>query len=397
MRSLKYISWGDTTGYAIAAKSYLRALIKAGIKLTWTPMLAHKGSYKTYDGTDWPCPILSTVCNIDIEYDTVLIHTVPEYYPYWIDREKALGRRVIGYTVWELERLPKHWPKILNRLDGVLVPCHWNLDVFRRSGVTVPIHVVPHLSQFEYLEPHTNKHTELIRSRLEKIADLDERFIFYNISYWSNRKAPYLSLQAYWQAFDSNDKTLMVLKTSRSDITKVQRHWRNGFRRRNPSTQQTVNDMASRHSDRAPVVLISDESLSDQEIMALHEMGDCFIYLTRTEGWGLGAFEAALRGKPLIITGYGGQIDYIDPDLCYLIDYELVPVSEPTWSANYQASDLWAEPSINHAARQMRDVFENRKGAQDCANQQAKNLRSVFSTEVIVTTLLRALSAERSQ
>ncbi len=397
MRSLKYISWGDTTGYAIAAKSYLRALIKAGINLTWTPMLTQKGSYETYDGTDWPCPILSTVCNIDIEYDTVLIHTVPEYYPYWIDREKALGRRVIGYTVWELERLPKHWPEILNRLDGVLVPCQWNLDVFRRSGVTVPIHVVPHLSQFEYLEPHTAKHTESIRSRLGKIADLDDRFIFYNISYWSNRKAPYLSLEAYWQAFDSNDKTLMVLKTSQSDITKIQRSWRNGFRRRNPSTQQTVNDMARRHSDRAPVVLISDESLSDQEIMALHEMGDCFIYLTRTEGWGLGAFEAALRGKPLIITGYGGQIDYIDPDLCYLIDYEMVPVSEPTWSANYQASDLWAEPSIDHAARQMRDVFDNRKSAQDRANQQAKNLKSIFSTEVIVTTLLRALSAERSQ
>ena len=359
-------------------------------------MLTRNGSYETYDGTDWPCPILSTICNRNIEYDTVLIHTVPEYYPNWIDQERAMGRRVLGYTVWELERLPTHWPEILNRLDGVLVPCQWNLEVFRRSGVMVPIHVVPHLSQFENIEPHTDEDTKSIRSRLSKVADLDNRFIFYNIAYWSNRKAPYLSLEAYWKAFNSNDQTLMVLKTSQRDITRFQRHWRNGFRLRNPSTQQTTNDMARRHSDQAPVVLISDESLSDQEIMALHEMGDCFIYLTRTEGWGLGAFEAALRGKPLIITGYGGQLDYLDPEMCYLIDYEMVPVKEPTWSANYRPSDLWAEPSIDHAARQMREVFKNRKMARNLANKQAMNIKSVFSTDVVMATLLRALGAVRS-
>lgn len=397
MRSLRYISWGDATGYAIAAKSYLRVLIKAGIDLTWTPMLTSKGDYEISDETSWPCPILTTVCNRDINYDTVLIHTVPEYYPYWIERERALGRRVLGYTVWELERLPNHWPDILNRLDGVLVPCQWNVEVFKKSGVTVPIHVVPHISQFENIAPPTDIDRQSIRSRLNNISDIDNRFVFYNIAYWSNRKAPYLALEAYWRAFNSNDKTVMVVKTSPRDITRFHRHWSNGFRLRNPSTLQSMQAMATRHADRAPVVLIADESLSDQEIMALHERGDCFTSLTRTEGWGLGAFEAARLGKPLIMTGYGGQLDYIDPDLTYLVSYEMVPVHEPTWSANYRASDLWAEPSINHAARQMREVFENRKLANDRAAQQAHKIESTFSADIVLATLLRALNTSESE
>lgn len=397
MRSLRYISWGDTTGYAVAAKSYLRALIKAGVSLTWTPMLTGKGNYEIYDGKNWPCRILTTVCNKDIDYDTVLIHTVPEYYPYWIDRERALGRRVLGYTVWELERLPNHWPEILNRLDAVLVPCQWNLEVFKKSGVTVPIHVVPHLSQFENIDPPTDLDRQSLLSRFGNIKDFEDRFVFYNIAYWSNRKAPYLALQAYWRAFNSNDRTLMIVKTSQRDITKYHRHWRNGFRLRNPSTFESIKAMARHHSNRPPMMLITDESLSDQDMMVLHERGDCFTSLTRTEGWGLGAFEAARLGKPVIITGYGGQLDYLDPGLAYLVNHDMVPVHEPTWSANYRSSDLWAEPSIDHAAQQMREVFGSRQTAVDRAAQQARKIEFEFSTEAVLARLLRALNALRPE
>ena len=34
MKGLKYISWADTTGYAVAGKSYLRALLRAGVELS---------------------------------------------------------------------------------------------------------------------------------------------------------------------------------------------------------------------------------------------------------------------------------------------------------------------------------------------------------------------------
>ena len=391
MPGLKYISWGDTTGYAVAAKSYVRALIDAGVDLTWTPMMTGDDLYELQKTRSWPCPKLATVCNKPMDYDTVLIHTVPEYYPALMEQERQQGRRIFGYTVWELERLPAHWPGILNRLDGVLVPCRWNEEVFRRSGVTVPIHVVPHLSQFEELPAPSAADRARLLARLGGLQP-QGRFVFYTVGYWSHRKAPYLAAQAYWRAFDASDPVLMIVKTSARDITRWHRHWRNGFRLRHPAPHKAVAELAAAVRDPAPLALIADETLSDAEMLALHEVGDCFVSLARAEGWGLGAFEAARMGRPVVATGYGGQLDFLDAGLASLVDYRMTPVHEPTWSANYRPDDRWAEPSVEQAASCLRAVFDDREPARERARRLAERIATAFSREAVVADLLRAVA-----
>jgi glycosyltransferase involved in cell wall biosynthesis len=392
MHGLKYISWGDTTGYAVAAKSYVKALMAAGVELTWAPMLTGAGPYEAYGATDWPCAQLGSVCNRSIPYDTVLIHTVPEYYSQWLAQERIPGRRILGYTVWELERLPDHWPAILNQLDGVIVPCRWNVDAFRRSGVTVPIHVVPHLSQFERMPSASAEDVAALHSRLG--STLQSRpFIFYTVGFWSHRKAPYLALEAYWRAFTAADPVLLVIKTCTKDITRWSRSWRHGFRRRHPSPIQTVAAMARQHVSPAPVVVIADESLSDGEMLALHQAGDCFVSLARTEGWGLGAFEAARLGHPVVMTSYGGQRDFLDPAYSWLVDYTLVPVHEPTWGANHRPGDRWAAPSVEQAAAHLQDIHRHRAEAADKAARLAVAIGERFSSDAVVAAMLRALCA----
>lgn len=394
MKSLKYMSWGDSTGYAVAAKAYLRALIDAGIPLTWSPMLAGSRRYEPYTGTRWPCPQLETICNRPIPHDTALIHTVPEYYLDWLQPERETGARVFGYTVWELERLPDHWPAILNRLDGVLVPCRWNADVFRNSGVTVPIHVVPHLSQFEGQPPASAQDRASLRQRLGSGLQLESRFVFYNIAYWSNRKSPYLALEAYLRAFTAEDEVLMIIKTSRNDITRSRRSWLNPLRRVHPTPHQTVKQMLARHPNPPPVIVIADEDLSDGEMQALHELGDCYVSLTRTEGWGLGAFEAARLGKPVVMTAYGGQLDYLDPVNSWHVGYRMVPVHEPTWSASYRADDEWAEPCVDEAAQYLREIFEYPDESRQRAAPLAELIRDRFSRAQVIRQLVDALTPE---
>ncbi|MFM2275385.1 MAG: hypothetical protein RL211_1257 [Pseudomonadota bacterium] len=392
MRALKYVSWGDTTGYAVAAKSYVKALIEAGIDLSWTPMLTGKNLYEVHEGMNWPCPILQPVCNRVTDYDTVLIHTVPEYYPPWIEKERRAGRRILGYAVWELDRLPDHWPTILNRLDGVIVPCRWNVEVFRNSGVTVPIHVVPHLSQFDnQLAADTRTLHANPGVRLGRVKQ-EAEFVFYTVGFWSHRKALYLALEAYWRAFQAGESVLMVIKTSAQDITCWHRHWRNAFRMRHPSPQRTIASMAKRFPHAAPVLVIADESLSEPQMRALHEAGDCFVSLSRAEGWGLGAFEAARLGRPVVMTGYGGQLDFLDPKLAYLVDYDMVAVHEPTWAANYRPTDQWAGPRVDHAVAHLRTVFENRSEAKERARQLAEKIRQEFSRDAVLASLMRALA-----
>lgn len=391
MHGLKYVSWGDHTGYAIAAKSYLRALMRAEVPLTWAPMMPGPAGYELHPGRDWPCAELAVVCNRPVEYDTVLIHTVPEYYPAWIRSERQTGRRVFGYTVWELESLPGHWPPILNELDAVLVPCRWNVEVFRRSGVTVPIHVVPHLSQFEAMPAPSDAARAALRTRLGAKGRWQDRFVFYTIGYWSNRKAPDLALRAYWQAFTADDPVTMVVKTSTGDITRWRRHWRNGFRRRHPSPEITAARMARQLRRPAPWIVVADERLDDAEVLALHEIGDCYVSLARAEGWGLGTFEAARLGKPVVSTLYGGQRDYLRSGHCWTVGHEMVPVYEPTWSDSYKPGDRWAEPSLAEAAAALRSIYDNPMSASERGRALGEAVRREFSPAQTLQALVDAL------
>ena len=90
---------------------------------------------------DLPALLRHTVAPRD--YRIVVSHLVPEYLPACLEPGKAN----FAYCTWESDRIPAHWPAILNRFDGVLVPSTFNAEVFRAGGVTVPLHVVPHIRQ----------------------------------------------------------------------------------------------------------------------------------------------------------------------------------------------------------------------------------------------------------
>src|SRR5262245_66669261 len=108
------------------------ALRNCGVPITWTPMVAGNSGYIQFPGSINHDSELASICNLKISYDTVIVHTVPEYYPMWAKQEK--GKRLIGYTVWETDHLPHHWPQLLNPLDRIFVPCNWNREVFQTCG-----------------------------------------------------------------------------------------------------------------------------------------------------------------------------------------------------------------------------------------------------------------------
>jgi hypothetical protein len=147
MGGVRYVSFLQHSGYGEAARAYMRGLQRAGVPLTWTPLAWRRGlrpGYRPLGGRTVGDPELDPICNRALDHDTILLHLFPELMTPWID--EAAGKRLVGCTVWETDRLPGHWPAILNRLDLLLVPCRWNREVFARSGVTVPIEVIPHLA-----------------------------------------------------------------------------------------------------------------------------------------------------------------------------------------------------------------------------------------------------------
>ncbi len=216
---IKYVGLHENSGYGIAARRYLLGLRRSGVPLTWTPMVPGgklKSLYYTpFEGRGVGDPQLDPLCNRPIAYDVVILHTVPEYYPMLAEREE--GKHVVGCTVWETDRVPRHWPGLLNRMDHLMVPCSWNQQVFKRCGVTPPISVIPHIAASE--EPDGRRGFRGIP---------DKNYVFYTIGAWTTRKAPWKTIACYLQTFSARDPVTLVVKTSKRDFTRP-KIWR--FRR----------------------------------------------------------------------------------------------------------------------------------------------------------------------
>ncbi|MHB1861419.1 MAG: glycosyltransferase family protein [Gemmatimonadaceae bacterium] len=358
MRGLKYVSLYGPTGYGEAARRYMLGLSEAGVPFTWTPIDAPPTGQRGGPA----------------EYDTVLVHAVPEYYARWVERER--GKRIVGYAAWETDRPPAHWPALLNSVDLLLVPCQWNREVFRAHGVTTRMHVVPHSAP----EP-----TLPAQRQRERFGLRPGDFCFYTIGEWNARKAVHCTIQAYLETFSANDPVVLIVKTTPVDAT------RGRWLGRLSGTRGAVKRLMRRHERPARVVLVTD-ALSDSEILALHSAGDCYVSLTRGEGWGLGAFDAAAFGRPVIMTGSGGQLDWLTPDYPFLVNHRLVPVDSPRARASYSPDQHWAEADRRHAGLLMRDACNAPAAAAATGHSLMAHVRRRFNRAAVTQRLLEALA-----
>jgi len=378
MAGIKYVSLHEPSGYGVAARRYLRGLINLDVPLTWAPMVQGSGwglGYEPLPGSHTGDRLLDPFCHRAIEYDTVVVHTVPEYFPLWAQREA--GKRLVGYTVWETDRIPQHWRPLLNAVDRLMVPCEWNRRVFQRGGVNVPISVVPHIA-----EPLEGTDTAAVP---DEVRPSD--FVFYTIGTWTNRKALWDTLRCYWDAFPEDDGTVLVIKTTKRDFT------RSFLGRFHGDTRRTIRRLQWRSGSSARICVITDK-VDDRLIRDLHRRGDCYVSLTRSEGWGLGSFDAAAAGNPVITTAFGGQLDYLPPHTAFLVHCKRIPVQDRVGRRSYSSDQQWAEPNKVHAAELMRTVSSNRDQAKEKGSALRRHVLGQFGERTVTERFLRGIGRE---
>jgi hypothetical protein len=113
---------------------------------------------------------------------------------------------------------------------------------------------------------------------------------------------------------------------------------------------------------------------------------DAYVSLHRSEGAGLPLAEAMALGRPVIATGWSGNMDFMNVANSFPVRYDLVELEEN--AGPYRAGINWAEPSITHAAELMRFVFENREEA-ELRGQAAKLEMERNYSESRVASLIR--------
>ncbi|MFO1146555.1 MAG: hypothetical protein U1E33_08450 [Rhodospirillales bacterium] len=65
-----------------------------------------------------------------------------------------------------------------------------------------------------------------------------------------------------------------------------------------------------------------------------------------------------LLGKPVVATGFSGNVDFMNKENSLLVDYSVVPIGKTILP--YDADMRWAVPSEEHAAVLMRRLYDDR-------------------------------------
>lgn len=369
---VRWLSVRPGSGYGDASETYLSGLRAAGVPVSWTPLGWPSSSWSAPYGpvadADLDEATHRDVAYREIEHDAVVVCSTPLWHRQLV--AAATGRQLVAYTTWETDRLPAARVSLLNRYDQVLVPSQFNAAVFEASGVTVPVRVIPHITR---PGPET-----------EPPQATTNRFVFYSIASWSTRKAVLDTVEAFAAAFIASDDVVLVIHTTAEDKIAAPQ----------PTWLTLANALAGR--SRLPKVTLSTRLLTRPEVEALHVQGDCFVSLSRGEGWGLGAFDAAAHGNPVVVTGWGGSPEFLPADYPYLVEYDLVPTTaeEPDAWWRPHAGERWAKARIEHAASLLREVYEDRDRARFWGSAIRSHVSETFAADVVTDQLIDALDTQ---
>jgi hypothetical protein len=345
LKGVYYIGQYGTSGYASAAKGYLYHYFTNGIPITWEPLYFDNSKLSEDDLYD---VVVKSLINKPIsQHDMVIMHCTPDLWPkYWQEKEKILkGRMVNGYCTWETNRLPKDWVGYLNNnVNEVWCPSSYNKRSFEDSGVKKPIRVVPHIFLPHPLpDPADVKLVDMrTGSRLEK----DSRYNFYTIGEYNARKSISETIQCFCEAFKPSDPVRLILKV----------HFRSYSNENKKKCEDMLTTELKKYYNHPPVVCLLD-NMTSKEILGLHSIGNCYVGLTKSEGFGLTIFDAHNYGKTVIATGYSGQMDFLGPNHPGLVGYTLGPVAGmESFSGYYTEDQQWAYPNLDQAIDLMRKV-----------------------------------------
>ena len=247
---------------------------------------------------------------------------------------------------WELPQLPviPDWAGLLGSMDLVLAPSRFILESIERSAPTA--HAV-HYPQTVFLP------AEIAASRDAFGLPHDAVLFFMNIDVTSDlaRKNPAAAIAAFRAAFvplerGPEEREFLVVKLG---------HTKSGY----PwaDTSQLMAELAA-----MPNAVVIDRQLTYAETLSLNAACDVYVSLHRSEGLGLNLLEAMTLGRPVIATGWSGNMDFMTPEDSCLVGHQLVPVRATHFAYQPEAigpGQVWAEPSIPEAAQWMRRLADD--------------------------------------
>lgn len=269
-----------------------------------------------------------------VRYGATVFHVNADRTPDLYRRAPDLfgaGAWNIGCWHWELDEWPDAWIAAAAPLDEIWAPSTFIQHALSRL-VTIP---VVHM-------PHGVEVTEIATCHPTAFGVPAGRFTFlcmFDVDSVIARKHPQGAVDAFARAFPNPTGQALVVKL-RGDAA-------------DPRDREAL--LARLRA--VPGVYVVDASLSRARANGLLAACDAVVSLHRGEGFGLVLAEAMSLAKPVIATGWSGNMDFMDDSNACPVRYTMVRLDRAL--DHYPAGAEWAEPDVDHAAHLMRRLAED--------------------------------------
>lgn len=301
----------------------------------------------------------------------LILHVNPPMLPFVLLRQGRgvlRGRRVIGFWAWELETVPPLWRSGAQFVHEAWVPSHFTAAAIE-SFMPGRVRVVPHPLAVAAPRPSGRD-----RRSFGLPDDAVIVLVSFNLASSFVRKNPLGAIAAFRLAFGERRDRLLLIKVG------------------NPGSEAQDFTILKSAVAGSPNIRILTEVLSGPDNHALTTASDIVLSLHRSEGFGLVPAEAMLLGKPVVVTGWSGNLDFMDRESAALVGYRKVTASDPRGVFEAPGA-VWAEPDVGEAARLLVGLADNpswraKLGAR--AEKMARNKLGTAPLEAALAAIGRA-------
>lgn len=315
-----------SSGYDIHTRNLVLALMNEGVSVGVETGLVNGWEFLCTDE-------LKKALSTDNRCENVIMVGLPQFWPVKLsDRSKSFS----GFLVFEGDKIPDDWVRICNddRVDNVFVPSKHVRDACKgvKRG---KLKVVPHGVNVQIFHP------------LNKLIESPRKTRFLFVGGWSQgendrKNLPFL-LRCFCEEFGKEDNVELVVKIN--PVYNVP-----GF-----DFEGALRALGL-PEDRPSIKLVVD-LLDDGALNELYNSCDVFVCPSRAEGFGLVFLEAMACGKPCVVGGFGGQLDFVSEDNGWLLkSFKLVPSKD--MNPIYEDT-LWAEYDKNELKAVLRHIYNN--------------------------------------
>jgi hypothetical protein len=349
------------SGYGDHSRDLLHSLYKLDkfdikiISTRWgqTPM-----DVLNYDNEFHKWVVDNIIPGIQEKPDVYVQITVPNEF-------QPLGHYNIGITAAiETTHSPIDWVHGCNRMDLIIVPSEHSKkslvdsvynEADKQTGKLIAQHKVekPIEILFEGFNENFGTNDFQYVSELDAIK---EDFAFLFVGHWlrgdlgEDRKNVGMTIKTFAMAFKNEKvKPALVLKTSSAGFSVLDRE----------ATIKKIREVLGKDYGQVPIYLLHGD-LTESEMNGLYEHPKvkAMLNFTKGEGFGRPLLEFSLTGKPVIVSGWSGHLDFLKSG-AVLLEGELKEVHESAADQFLLKEAKWFNVNISKALSTIKDVYKN--------------------------------------